>query len=380
MTIANEQVPDGVDASTAPPPRRKRRRLVSIVAAATVVVVGVTVAGVGISSAASSEDGAEGGDGFCAEFTDTIGLYEGNPVTQMGMQVGSVTKIESRGTKVKVTFSLDSGRAYPADVQAVTRSKSLLADRGLELVGNYRGGPRLEPGNCIALGNSFTPKSISEVAGSASDFLKGLSNNGALDLQRALDGSDRAFDGTGEKANSMFVNAARAARDPDGFTADIGSAISDMAPLTDAAVKHWSNIMSLADQGPDVVGLGTTLFYDVAKFCRGIGWTIALMYDIWKNYGPELNQIVLDVGTPVVGLIAENAPSWSKNLSEVTPAIGDTLRKQTSATGALSIPYKAPSVKVSAEQCRALGGACTRGSGTTTTVDPLELVLKAGMR
>ncbi|MCF8602079.1 MlaD family protein [Gordonia sp. HY442] len=359
---------------------RTRRRLFVALAVTMAVAVGVAVTGVGFSSAEAATEGAAGGDGFCADFTDAIGLYEGNPVTQMGLKVGTVTDIAAHGPKVKVTFKLDSGRAYPADVKAVTRSKSLLADRGLELVGNHKSGPTLEPGHCISMDNSYTPKSISEVAGSASDFLKGLSADGGVDLQRALDGSDRALEGTGAMANSMFTNAALAARDPDGFTADIGSSIADMAPLTEEAVKHWGQIMSLADQGAEVSKLGASLFWDVARFCRGIGWTIALMYDVWQNYGPELEKIVLDVGTPVVEAIAGNAPTWSKTLSSVSPGIADALRDQTAASGALSVPYKVPSVKVSADQCKTLGKACKRGTNETTSVNPIDLVLKAGAK
>ena len=366
--------------ATAASDSRKRRRLFVALAVTTAVAVGVAVTGVGFSSAEAATHGTAGGDGFCAEFTDAIGLYEGNPVTQMGLKVGTVKEITAHGPKVKVEFSLDSGRAYPADVKAVTRSKSLLADRGLELVGNYKNGPTLEPGHCISMDSSYTPKSISEVAGSASDFLKGLSNDGGLDLQRALDGADRALEGTGVMANSMFRNAALAARDPDGFTADIGSSIADMAPLTDEAVKHWEQIMSLADQGEVVSKLGASLFWDVARFCRGIGWTIALLYDVWQNYGPELEKIVLDVGTPVVEAVAGNAPTWGKSLSSLTPAIGDAMQAQTSASGALSVPYKTPSVKVTPEQCKAMGGACKRGSNETTSVNPIDLVLKAGAK
>lgn len=383
MTRSNEpavSAPVDTEAGAVGPSGPHRRRALRALAAVVAVAVGVTATGIGLSGAATTSPGTAGGSDFCVDVTDAIGLYDGNPVTQMGLKVGTVTGIAARGSHVRITFSLDAGRAYPASVTAVTRSKSLLADRSLELVGNYRGGPTLEPSRCISLENSFTPKSISEVAGSASDFLKGLSEDGGKELQLALAGADRALDGTGTSANSMFRNAAEAARNPDAFTADIGASIADMAPLTDAALKHWSQIMSLADRGPAVTGLGTTLFYDVAKFCRGIGWTIALMWDVWKNYGPELQKIVLDVGSPVVAAIAGNAPTWGKNLSSLIPGIADALRDQTAATGALSVSYRVPSVKVSAQQCKALGNACKRGTGETTSVDPIDLVLKAGAK
>ena len=56
----------------------------------------------------------------------------------------------------------------------MTRSTSILADRALELVGNYESGPKLTPGECIPLARSVTPKSLSEVIGSATNFVNSI--------------------------------------------------------------------------------------------------------------------------------------------------------------------------------------------------------------
>ncbi|OUC77675.1 MlaD family protein [Gordonia lacunae] len=344
-----------------------KRRLA--IALGTVVVLLGVVTAVGLTSAGATgvDDGAPGGDGFCVDVIDTIGLYEGNPVTQMGIRVGTIGRIESRGSHVRITFALDPGRSYPADVKAVTRSKSLLADRSLELVGNYAGGPVLVEGRCIGVENSFTPKSISEVAASASDFLKSLSDNGGDDLETALDGADRAFARTGPQASKMFENAARAAQNPDAFVADIGSSIRDMAPLTDDAVQNWDQIMSIMNQMPSVTQLGTTLFYDVARFCRGIGWTIALMYDIQRNYGEDILWPLLH--GPVEDIIAygaRRAPELGQ-LMAMTPSVAAAMRQQESSSGALSIPYVAPTIDV--------------GGGTAAPVNALSILLqKAGLQ
>lgn len=88
---------------------------------------------------------------YCANLPDSIGLYVGNPVTQMGYQIGTVTSIGPSFTHVRVDFSVTERRSLPRDVKAVVRSPSILADRSLELVGNYSGGSQLEADNCIPL-------------------------------------------------------------------------------------------------------------------------------------------------------------------------------------------------------------------------------------
>ena len=92
-----------------------------------------------------------------AHFADAVGLYAGNPVSELGMQIGTVTKVESKGSYVAVTMELDKSVAIPADVIAVTVSASLLTDRHVELTPPYTGGPTLDNGDLIALGNTRTP-------------------------------------------------------------------------------------------------------------------------------------------------------------------------------------------------------------------------------
>ncbi|QTI70873.1 MlaD family protein [Gordonia polyisoprenivorans] len=353
----------------------RRRGLVGLSIAA-VIAVAATVLAVGVGSANSGDTGGSaGGDGFCADLPDAIGLYVGNPVTQMGYRVGKVTKIEAQGDHVRVTFSLDGGRSYPADVQAVTRSKSLLADRSVELVGNYRGGPVLTAGHCISKENSFTPKSISEITGSASDFLKSLSDNGSPDLQGSLDGIDKALAGTGNTANSMFEHASAAAKSPDDFVANIGSAIANMAPLTQNALQDWGSIMSILNQMPTVAAKGTTLFGDVSKFDVGVGWTVATVYDIQRNYGSIIWPIVQGPVKDLIALAAARAPDLQK-LYAMVPSISAALNQQESA-GGLSVPYRAPGVALSAAQCSALRVSCD--AGRTTTMNLFTLLLdKAG--
>ena len=66
----------------------------------------------GISSAMSSESTA---NEYCAVMSDSVGLYVGNHVTQMGYPIGEVRRIEPRPTDVKVVFSLNGGRPIPEE-------------------------------------------------------------------------------------------------------------------------------------------------------------------------------------------------------------------------------------------------------------------------
>ncbi len=68
-----------------------------------------------------------------AQFDSAAGLYEGNTVAVLGMQVGRVIKITPKGNYVEVEFTVDKDVSVPADAQAVTISNSILTDRQIEL-------------------------------------------------------------------------------------------------------------------------------------------------------------------------------------------------------------------------------------------------------
>lgn len=92
-----------------------------------------------------------------AQFQDAVGLYTGNGVSVLGMDVGKVTSITPKGGYVEVQLAIDARVDIPADAEAVTVSNSVLTDRHVELTPAYRGGPKLKSGDVISLDRTRTP-------------------------------------------------------------------------------------------------------------------------------------------------------------------------------------------------------------------------------
>ncbi|MGW0040902.1 MlaD family protein [Rhodococcus sp. NPDC003348] len=307
----------------------------------------VTVAALGIGTGvttASADSGAEPAT-YCAQLPDSVGLYTGNPVTQMGFEVGTIDTIVEKGDHVEITFTTKVGRKFPADVKAVTRSKSILADRSLELVGNYTSGPVLEPGSCIPLEQGYTPKTISEVVGSAADFLKALSPDGSDTVAGAIAGVSEALRWQGEPAREMMRSAAGAMEDPDTLIANIGSAIGAMAPLNEQALADWGAITSIASQLPDIATAGIDLFPGTIDVCVGIGWVVALLYDIQTRYGGDIWPFVHGQVADAIALAAGRAGDLS-GLAGSIPSFTAALDEQASGTNGLTIRYTPPTVEI----------------------------------
>jgi phospholipid/cholesterol/gamma-HCH transport system substrate-binding protein len=174
-----------------------------------------------------------GSAGFCAIMSDSVGLYAGNPVTQMGYKIGTIDSITPRDSSVEVRFTITEHREIPRDVRAVTRSLSILADRSLELVGNYSSGPRLVAGQCIPRSQTATPMSISQVIGAATNFVNGINPDGSTNLKDALRGVDEAVKGNGASMNRLLTTSSSLSDNPDRAIADMGSIVRNIVRLTD---------------------------------------------------------------------------------------------------------------------------------------------------
>lgn len=196
-----------------------------------------------------------------AQFEDAVGLYVGNAVAVLGMEVGKVTSITSRGNYVEVKLAIDRGVDIPADAQAVTVSNSILTDRHVELTPPYTSGPKLRDGDTVGLGRTRTPVEFDRTLSMIDKLGKALrgdtNNQGPLgdlinlgaeiatatgpDIKAALDklsqalrvGSDR---GAHSKENIQAIIASmseltQAAADNDGAIREFGSNVRQLSDI-----------------------------------------------------------------------------------------------------------------------------------------------------
>lgn len=268
--------------------------------------VGLMIAGgvllaTGTTSCASSGDPAAAR--YCAVMSDTIGLYLGNPVTQMGYSIGTVDTIEPQGAEVKVGFTITRDRAVPMDVKAVIRSPSILADRSLELVGNYVGGAKLSPGECIPRSRSFTPMSISGVIGSATDFVNEVSPEGSDDLGKALAAVDQTTQGTGTGASDLLTRSSNLLDNPDQTIADLGEITSNLAELTTMLRENRAPLKSIIQDtaivAPDIV----KAVVGASDLAHPLPELIQLINDLELELGPEV-QLALDTVSESVRILS----------------------------------------------------------------------------
>lgn len=186
-----------------------------------------------------------------AQFEDSVGLYAGNPVSVLGMPVGSVRSIVPKSSYVEVTLAIDHGVNIPADVQAVTVSTSILTDRHVELTPPYRGGPKLKDGDVVGLGRTRTPVEFDRTLNMIDKLASALRGDGggAGPVADLINIGAQATDGSGPQLRATLDQLSQALRlgsdDGAGTKKDIQSIATSLAALTqkaadnDAAIREF---------------------------------------------------------------------------------------------------------------------------------------------
>ncbi|MEV0542738.1 MCE family protein [Nocardia salmonicida] len=179
-----------------------------------------------------------------AEFANANGLYEGNPVSVLGMRVGRIVRIEAHGTEVEVEMRIDSSIQLPADVQAVTISDSLLTDRHIELTPVYRGGPTLPSGAVLDPARTKSPVEFDALLSMAQKLSTSLGGdgNGAGPVADLIGLGSAVTRGNGDDMRAALGELSRALQlgaDNGTATRDaITTVVTNLDELTAAAARN----------------------------------------------------------------------------------------------------------------------------------------------
>lgn len=361
-------------------------------------VVVATVSVVGVTSCDSAAPRAAGE--YCAVMSDSVGLYVGNHVTQMGYPIGEVRRIEPRAMDVKVVFSLDNGRPIPAGVRAVTRSPSILADRSLELVGNYTGGPKLSPAQCIPLANTSTPLSIAQIIGSATDFVNAVHPEGSTNIADALRGIDQAMAGQGDRLNLLMSRSSQLLDHPDQAIAQMGEITRNVAELTSMLRDRRGDLKTIVTDLPSVAPNALATMQGAYEFDPPVADLMTMVNDIEIELGPEF-QSALDATSELMRMASPHykgianmlnpLPRWISGINGEPPgATEGGLAKRANNRPFIVLPYRPPLFRIPTPNgllaCGAMNasapGSCADIAGRPYAVDValLQYVLTEAQR
>jgi len=312
---------------------------------------------------------------YCAMMPDSVGLYVGNPVTHLGYPIGKVASITPSAQSVRVDFKIDGGQTIPADVKAVTRSTSILADRALELVGDYEQGPHLSSGSCIPLSRSLTPKTLSEVIGASTTFLNSINPAGSDNVRGLVRGIDAAAQHQGPNLEKLLATSSTVLDSPDQAIGDLATITRNLGQLTGALNDVNPTFKQVGDNlaapvGTEIVQvlLGADRAFD------GIVNIVEAAQDVEQELGPQIQQL-LDAVSVAVRKAAPRAPYYA-SLLNVAPRVINGLINMANNHD-FTLHYRPPTYRLRAPDgvaaCNIMNasmpGSCANVKGTPYAVD-----------
>ncbi|OBJ18488.1 MCE family protein [Mycobacterium colombiense] len=219
-----------------------RRKLIAVGAAvAALAAVAIGVAGHYVKSHLDTMT-------VTAQFDSAAGLYEGNVVAVLGMPVGKVSRVTSKGSYVEAELTVDKKVKIPAAARAVTITTSILTDRQVELTPPYRSGPVLKNHDTIGLTRTKTPVAFDRVLDMLDKVSKSLKGDGkgGGPIADLTDSAVAITDGNGKKILSALdelSNALRLSSERGGTTREqLTTIITDLSSITEAAARNDTKV------------------------------------------------------------------------------------------------------------------------------------------
>ncbi|MGB6182343.1 MAG: MCE family protein [Rhodococcus sp. (in: high G+C Gram-positive bacteria)] len=284
----------------------------------TALALFMVVAIAGLGTAASSAAGLVGtpSSEVCADMTDSVGLYEGNHVTLLGIPVGEVTGIATRGDHVRITMSVEDSVRLPANIGAVTMSDSIVTDRRVEFTTPYTDGATFDRGECIPLERTRTPIGISDTLEAVNKLgaeLLGTTNTTDPEnptppekqvLGDTLRSLNTAMAGSGDQLGSALSQISSLVGNPADKDTLVRRMVDNLDVLGAVLVDRWPDITVLIQNLKE--GLGAAGDFS-SRFADGIDLTVdflPVLEKVLPKVGPPLYR-VLDVVVPIVAILLD---------------------------------------------------------------------------
>ncbi|PJE16319.1 MAG: mammalian cell entry protein [Mycobacterium sp.] len=302
---------------------------------------------------------------LCAEFSDAVGLYPGNKVQLLGIDVGSVTAIANKPDHVQVDFTVPGDLELPADVGALTYSQSIVADRHVELTKPYAGGPKFSGAQCIRLESTKTPISVSQTF-SAVDKLAGAilgdgpdpaKAPGAQAINQSLAALSRSLDGTGPETNQTLRDLVTLVGDPSHADAEYRQLLANSEILTSDLLAHWDTFTTVLQTLPESLRMIEGLSNGFGSALAHLAHSLPLLVDALNRFGPRAYNNIGDKLIPWLrDVLTAYTPQIVGFINALPPVTNWLAAQYQPAWGSHRVTYIPPQVSMSPAQVSTICG------------------------
>lgn len=186
---------------------------------------------------------------YTAIFDSASGIYVGDRVAVLGVDVGSIDKIEPQGTTTKITMKVDKDVAIPADASAFIVAQSLVTSRFIQLTPVHKGdGPKLKDGDVIPFDRTAVPVEWDEIKTELSKLTQALGPEGEDPgaLNRFLNAAGDNLDGNGQRIRDTLRELSAAMSTASDGRVDLFSTIRNLQTFVSALSSSNQQIVQVS--------------------------------------------------------------------------------------------------------------------------------------
>lgn len=375
-------------------PRTRTKRLQAIVVVVA-VIMGLVVAITG----KQYYDSNNAPLAVCGDFRDALGLYPGNKVNVLGVQVGNIISIDPATDHVTVHMTVDRKVTLPADLAAITVTNSIVTDRHVEL-SPYKGGGTFDYRHCIPLARTKTPVGFTEDLRAMTKFGDDLTAKPANSLVE-----EPAPTILGDSLASIAKQVRDTAQPLNGSIRNVSDILGDSAMAMNFVLKNILARIKEITTGLNTSQYGLQYAVDAITDTENIANrvlpdVVEIIHDIAVWVPPLVNLLLYKWGRPLVALMdaivppidkaLKDVPAMSAFLGQIPPAMQGALRMFNQNLGGGMLHYTPPTIGMSGQLAQDVCGVakawyppCNRdfSQGATMDLGIMQLLLSsAGAR
>ncbi len=309
-----------------------------------------------------------------AYFPAAVGLFPGDDVRVLGVDVGSIDKIEPQGTRVAVHMTLERKWDLPADVQAVIIAPTLVTSRFLQLSPAYTGGPTLPDGGTIPEERTAVPVEWDKIKEQLTRLTKTLgpqTTDGASQSGSLADFVHKAADnarGNGPTLHDTLANLAKATTALSDGRIDLFASVRNLSVLVDALSQSHEQIVAFSDHLASVTEVFATSEKSLGETVADLDGAVTDIQQFVRDNKAGVSVAVDKLGTATQALV-DKRRDLEQVLHVAPNALADLYNiyqpAQNSLTGAPALANFANPVQFI---CSAIAAAGEKGAEEATNL------------
>src|SRR6476661_9002458 len=242
-------------------------------------------------------------------FENSNGIYVGDDVRILGVNVGRIDKIEPQPDRVKISFWYDSKYKVPADANAAILSPTLVTSRALQLTPVFTGGPVMADNAVIPRERTVVPveyDTFREQLERLAKELQPTEPGGVAPLGSLINTTADNLRGQGANIRDTIIKLSQAFSALGDKSTDIFSTVKNLSILVSALQDSTTLMRQLNQNLASVTGLLADNPNEVADAVKDLNAVV-----------PEVQSFVADN--------RESLGTTSDKLAGVTQALNDSL-------------------------------------------------------